>query len=211
LNFDGQITDFIEIDGDHVIMPGGLKAKVEPMIGVVSVTPKVSDDEDISKTIKYDLSDGGGNLDYRDIRENHSVCLKAHHDGGLFYIGDVHAAQGWGEWLGMGIECASEVTISVHKEEVYYSPRPVIIKENSFSCIACAVPYGNAVNIAMNDAANILVRLKDISYFDAIRYCKMLGHVKNGQVWHLGLGILPDNKPINEFPITVGVEIPLPL
>ncbi|MCL2163130.1 MAG: acetamidase/formamidase family protein [Oscillospiraceae bacterium] len=211
LNYDGENCDFIELKDGFAVLPGGFPVPIEPVIGVICVVPETGKcKHDMSNDLKYDLGDNGGNLDYKDVCAGNSVCLKARHKGGLFFLGDSHAAQGWGEWIGMGVECATDITISVDKEDTYKSERPVVVKEKSYACIACGWPYGDAVNKAMCDAIDIFMRLTGATYFDALRYCKMMGDVKNGQLWHLGQKELPWGGPVSDMPVTVGVEIPLP-
>ena len=46
----------------------------------------------------------GGNLDIRDLAEGTTLYLPVEVEGGLFSIGDTHAAQGDGEVCGTAIE-----------------------------------------------------------------------------------------------------------
>ncbi|MCL2320235.1 MAG: acetamidase/formamidase family protein [Treponema sp.] len=149
-------------------------------------------------------------MDYRDIRPGHSICLKARHDGALLYLGDLHAYQGWGEWLGVGCECAGDVTISVSRDNFFISERPVIIKNDSYVCIASRVSYGEAIDLALHDAAEILKRMTGVSNEDAISYCKLAGNGMNGQMWHVPYPALFSKSgiPVSNFPCTVGMEIP---
>jgi acetamidase/formamidase len=211
LDYDGNIIDFIELKDGYAVMPGGLHTRIEPMIGVICLVPKLDEGENITDRIKYDLGNVGGNMDYKDITEGNSLCLKAEHEGGLIFIGDCHAGQGWGEWMGVGIECAADVTVCVEKEESFVSDRPVLLKDKSYTCIACGWPYADAVNLAMDDAAKILAALAKTDYANAARYCKLLGNVKNGMICHLGFNEMPDGKPISDCPLVVGVEVPFPI
>ena len=198
--------EFFEVRREEgvIICQGGLPVPIEPMIGVICVVPSNP------KDVKFDLGDCGGNMDYRDICPGHSICLKAQHDGGLLYLGDLHAYQGWGEWLGVGCECAGDVTISVSREDFFFSERPVLIKENSYVCIASRASYGEAIDLALRDAAKILQRLTGISYDDAFSYCRLVGNGMNGQMWQVPYPPLHSRSgiPISEFPCTVGMEIP---
>lgn len=211
LDYEGEFIDFIEIKDHYAVLPGGLHAKTEPMIGVICTVPKLREGEKITDRIRYDLGDNGGNMDYKEITAGNSLCLKAEHEGGLIFIGDCHAGQGWGEWMGVAIECAADLTISVEKEEKYISGRPVLLKENSYTCIACRWPYADAVNLAMEDAAKILVAVADTDIVSARRYCRLLGNVKNGMICHMGFEKMPDGKPISGCPVVVGVEVPIPV
>jgi amidase len=54
--------------------------------------------------------DFGGNMDASDVTEGATVYLPVFHEGGLFYFGDFHAAQGDGEITGSGLESTADVT-----------------------------------------------------------------------------------------------------
>lgn len=58
----------------------------------------------------------GGNLDHAIVARGARVYLPVFVDGGLLYIGDVHAAQGDGELSSTGVEVAAAVTVSVAVE-----------------------------------------------------------------------------------------------
>lgn len=197
-------VDFIEIKGDRAYMPCGLWAPVEPMIGVIYVTPNIPEGDMV---MDGDVGDTGHNMDYRDICAGHSICLKARHDGALIGLGDLHAVQGWGEWATVGAECAGDVTITVTKEEKWESDRPVILKPDSFVCIASRNTYGDAVLLALNDAARQVARITGVPLADALRYVRLIAHIMNGQNWHLARPM--DKWRYTSMPVTVGAEVDL--
>lgn len=211
LDFEGEFIDFIEIADGYAVMPGGLKTPVETMIGVITLVPKLREGEKIEDRIKWDLGDVGGNMDFKGITEGTSLCLKAEHEGGLLFIGDCHAGQGWGEWMGVGIECAADLTLSIEKEEVFVSDRPVLLKKGSYTCLACRWPYEKAVDLAMDDAADILTRIAKTDRAMAVRYCRILGSVMNGLIAQLGFKKLPGGGNKEDYPCVVGAEIPIPV
>lgn len=55
----------------------------------------------------------GGNLDVRHVAKGNTVYLNAFNDGGLLYLGDVHASQGDSELTVMADETKAEVTLRV--------------------------------------------------------------------------------------------------
>jgi acetamidase/formamidase len=81
---------------------------VQPMIGCFGVAPAM--DQAISTATSGPY---GGNMDYRGFGAGVSVMFPVSASGGLFFLGDVHAAQGDGEIVGTGIETAAEVQFSV--------------------------------------------------------------------------------------------------
>jgi acetamidase/formamidase len=93
---------------------------VEPMIGCFGVAPAMG--QAISTATS---GPNGGNMDYRGFGAGVEVMFPIFVPGALFFLGDVHAAQGDGEIVGTGIETAAEVqfTVSVLKKKQIGWPR----------------------------------------------------------------------------------------
>jgi len=188
-----QVASFLEIRDGKVHFPGGLSTPLRMMIGDIYVTPAEP---------CPNPWDNGGNMDYADITAGNTLCLRAEREGGLLVLGDLHAAQGWGEVLGLGAECAGEVQLSITKDEVYLSERPVVVKEGAFACIACRPTFHEARDLAARDAARILSRLTGVAEREAFLYATTVGSLMNGAIWYAGRQKAP--------PIVVGLDVPLP-
>jgi len=93
---------------------------VKPMIGCFGVAPAM--DQAISTATSGPY---GGNMDYRGFGAGVGIMFPISAPGGLFFLGDVHAAQGDGEIVGAGIETAAEVqfTVQVVKRKKIGWPR----------------------------------------------------------------------------------------
>jgi amidase len=195
---DPKVNSFLEIRDGKVHFPGGLTAPVHMMIGDIYVTP--------SEPCPNPW-DNGGNMDFRDVAAGGTLCLRAERDGGLLVLGDLHAAQGDGEVLGLGAECAGEVTLRITKDERFASPRPLVIKPDSFVCIACRREYHEARDLAANDAADVLARVAGVTREEAFLYVTTVGGLRNGAVWGMG-----KTEPgwLRDMPVVVGLEVPLP-
>ena len=190
---DPKVNSFLEIRDGRVHFPGGLWAPLAPMVGDIYVTP----DGPVPNP-----HDNGGNMDFKDVAPGNALCLQARLPGGLLVLGDVHAAQGDGEILGLGAECAADVTIRIDRDETFCSERPVVAKQESFVCIACRSDYAEARDLAAKDAARILARLKGCTEREAFLYVTTVGDLRNGAVWYMGReGSTP--------PVVVGLEVPL--
>lgn len=188
-----DVNSFLEIEDDKVHFPGGLSAPLRPMIGDIYVTP----DRQVTNP-----DDNGGNMDFKDVAPGNALCLRAELPGGLLVLGDVHAAQGDGEILGLGAECAADVTVRIERDETYLSERPLIVKPASFVCIACRHDYAEARDLAAQDAARILARLAGCTEREAFLFATTVGDLRNGAVWYVGReGPTP--------PVVVGLEVPL--
>lgn len=75
-----------------------------PFIGTIVTAPERGSENTV-------LGQGpwGGNLDCREIAPGATVYLNAAHDGGLLFLGDIHASQGDGELTGTADETAGHV------------------------------------------------------------------------------------------------------
>jgi amidase len=81
---------------------------MDPMIGCFGVAP--AGGEAISTATS---GPHGGNIDYRLFRMGTTAMFPVSAAGALFFLGDVHAAQGDGEIAGTGIETSAEVEVRV--------------------------------------------------------------------------------------------------
>ncbi|MEO8243998.1 MAG: acetamidase/formamidase family protein [bacterium] len=81
---------------------------LEPMIGCLGVAPDGG--QHISTATSGPF---GGNMDYRGICAGTTIRFPVSEPGALFFLGDVHAAQGDGEIAGTGIETSAEVRFTV--------------------------------------------------------------------------------------------------
>lgn len=81
---------------------------LDPMIGCFGVAPAGGEAISTATSGTY-----GGNMDYRFFRMGTTAMFPVAVPGGLFFLGDVHAAQGDGEIAGTGIETSAEVEFRV--------------------------------------------------------------------------------------------------
>ncbi len=98
----------------------GWSVAVEPMIGCFGLAPAMGQSISTATSGPY-----GGNMDYRGFGAGVEVMFPVSASGGLFFLGDVHAAQGDGEIVGTGIETAAEIqfTVEVVKRKPVGWPR----------------------------------------------------------------------------------------
>ena len=189
---DPNVASFLPIKGEHVLFPGGLWARTHMMIGDIYVTP--------TTPATPNPWDNGGTMDFRDISRGRTLYLRAELEGGLLVLGDVHAAQGDGEILGLAAECAAEVTLRIEREESIRSPRPVVMKSASFVALACRPSYVEARDLAVQDATRLLSQLARCTEQEAYLFVTTVGHLRNGATWPMGT---------SDLPLAVGVEVPL--
>ena len=196
---DPKVNSFLQLKDGKVHFPGGLRVPLRMMIGDIRLQPSGD---------SANPGDIGGNMDFKDISAGNTLCLKAQVSGGLLVLGDLHAAQGDGEILGLGAECAGEVTLRITRDTHYLSARPLIAKRDSFVAIACRRDYAAARDLAVDDAAKVLSRVIGCSQSEARLYVTTVGDLRNGAVWSMGK---TDPAWAKHMPLTVGVEVPWPV
>jgi amidase len=140
----GIVTRTVRIRDGWIEWSDDLRLPVAPMIGTLGTAPAVE--------VFGNAWPGrhGGNMDVQEVRPGATVYLPVEVPGALLHIGDVHAIQGDGEInCGGGIECRSEVTLTVD-----LAPRPArmewprIVDDTHLTAVGCARPAEDAFRIA---------------------------------------------------------------
>jgi len=98
------------LDDGYAVMNVGREVRwpLAPFIGVIVTAPERGIENTVTSQGAW-----GGNLDVRDVCAGHKIHMNASHNGGLLFLGDVHASQGDSELTGIANETAAEVTASV--------------------------------------------------------------------------------------------------
>ena len=99
------VTFVFEVEGDTVRMNDRISFPTRPMVGVVGVA---TDGEEIANGW---AGRHGGNLDNHLHGRGARMYFPVRRPGGMFAVGDMHAAMGDGEICGTGVEIAGEVTV----------------------------------------------------------------------------------------------------
>lgn len=87
---------------------GRLVIPLDPMIGCFGVAAPRSQAISTATSAEH-----GGNMDYRGFVAGTTVYFPVFEPGGLFFLGDGHAAQGDGEIVGSGIEISMDVQVTL--------------------------------------------------------------------------------------------------
>ena len=172
----GPYTKVFHLEKDGKFRYGkSIRIDSKPMIGTIGVAPT----EPITT-----LSSGihGGNLDTTDICVGTKVFLPVLVEGGLFGVGDVHAAMGDGEVCGTGIECGAVVTIHLELLPEHTIPRPRLETPKEWMCVASAEGLENAIKLALQDMVAWLQADHQLSAEEAYVLVSLVGDVRIGQV-----------------------------
>lgn len=179
------------IDGARLQFPGGVAVPISAMVGDIYTTPA---------SPSPPFFDHGGNMDFTEVKPGNTLYLPVFHEGGLLVLGDVHAAQGDGEILGEGAECAAEVTVTVSIDRRYRMPRPLVQTPDALICLAGRDTLFDSLRCAVSDMTTLLARLLSIAEADAYVTCATAGSVRIA-------GSLA-TRSMCEHGVLVGVSVP---
>jgi acetamidase/formamidase len=137
---------------------------ITPFIGTLGVAP----DREVCTSLDGQ-GEWGGNLDIRDATVGNRIWLPIFHEGGLFYLGDVHASQGDTEFTGTAAE--TKATVRLHLELVKGKRVPWMRIEKPASLVAlnAARPLEVAVETATTHLMDWLITEFSLTPADA--YC----------------------------------------
>lgn len=162
--------------------PGG-RVPLRPMCGTIGVAPAAPGLHSIIPPRNV-----GGNMDVRDITEGVELYLPIEVDGGIFSVGDTHAAQGDGEVCGTAIETAIDVALKFDlvkgahmRTPRYVTPGPVT---NHFDKRGYEVTTGIGPDLmacartAVSEMVDLLSRRFGYSPIDAYMLCSVCADLR---------------------------------
>ena len=116
---------------------------ITPFVGTLGVAP----DREVTTSLDGQ-GEWGGNLDIRDVAPGNRIYLPVHHEGALFYLGDVHASQGDTEFTGTAAETKATVRLRLEVVKNKRIPWMRIEKPGSLIAVHAAKPLEVAVETA---------------------------------------------------------------
>lgn len=164
------IWEKVDAKGDYWYEPElDIVIPKRPFLGTFAVAPN---GEAISS-----LTPGtfGGNMDCPDVCPGNTVYLPCYNDGGLFYTGDCHAAQGDGEICGFALETTanSHLVFNVIKGKQIKNPR--IENDEKIMCVGSARPMEDATKIAYVELIHWIHEDYGFTVDEAYQICAQVG------------------------------------
>jgi amidase len=160
---------------------GSFRVPVVPMIGVIGVAPA---GEAVST---FRGGEHGGNMDTLLISAHSRVFLPTFSDGGMLYLGDVHAAMGDGEIFLSGIEIAGRIQARVTVVPDWSLPTPLVETDEVVAVVAGRATFDEAAEAAMAKAVDMLIE-GGMERVDAAFLMSAAGHLRVCQyIPHAGL------------------------
>jgi len=160
------------LDGDSLVMPGGLRLPLEPSMGMVATTPTYR------QNTASDSGPYGGDIDLKELVAGSAIYLPVFVPGGMLVLGDCHAVVGDGAVAGTGAECSSEAHIRVTLEKGMGLTGPRAMTPDYFVVLSHGEELGPAMKQAVRDMVDFLVREKGLAPYDAYTLCSLAGDVR---------------------------------
>ncbi|BAU07894.1 acetamidase/formamidase family protein [Fischerella sp. NIES-3754] len=174
---------FIPLDLENNVaefpVNSGIKIPLRPFFGIVGVaTPE---------TQRSSIPPGcyGGNIDNRELQAGSRVFLPVFVPGALFSIGDGHAAQGDGEVNVTAIETSMNGRIQLKIRKDLQLTAPIAETNTDIITMGFGETLDAALEQALNNMIDFLVRLTNISPEDAYVLCSLTVNFRITQVVNL--------------------------
>ena len=165
-------------DMKHVAFNDRINVPLRPFPGVMGVAP---DTDEMLSTIPPRAN--GGNMDDPHIVEGTTVYFPVFVEGGLFSIGDAHAAQGLGEVCGTAIEAPMRFVYEIEVIKGGRSIRePEYETDDYYAVTAFAETIDEAAKKAVRYMVDYLVAEHDLTENDAYALCSLAGDLKIAEV-----------------------------
>jgi acetamidase/formamidase len=165
-------------DKIHLPLKGDreLVLPLDPLIGTIGTAPPV-------EVASVTPGPHGGNMDCREVKAGNKLFLPVYVEGGLLFLGDIHATQGDGELGGSGLEVAGEVTLTINVKSHKIIGWPRIESRDELITVGASKPMDSAIRIALVEMISWLASDYNMDIWDAnlilgaasrIRACQMI-------------------------------------
>lgn len=162
-----------EVSPHGVVFSPEITIPLRPMIGCIGTAPLESASTGIA-------GKHGGNMDQAVVRTGVSILLPVFVDGGLLYIGDVHAAQGDGEISGVGLEIPAEVTVEVELIPGGAPEWPWLINEEHVMVLCVGKDFEESSYTAIDQGMTLLEKGLALAPADALALLSLAANVRVG-------------------------------
>jgi len=172
------VTRVINIEDGFFIFSNDMRFPLNPMIGVIGVTPS-------GNPIPCgEIGNHGGNMDAKIIQKGSKLYFKVQVEGALFGLGDVHAGMGDGEAVICGVEIPSSVTLRLDliKKPLFVPERPIVETRDRVICIGHGKTMDEASEVALEDMLKLITNKTDLNETDASMLISAVGDLKVCQI-----------------------------
>lgn len=169
-------TKIIKINNGYANFFDKFKIPVNPMIGVLGVSPQKD------KIHCATPGDHGANMDTKEVKIGSKVYLPVFVKGANLAVGDLHAVMGDGELSGTGVEIAGKIHLKVNVIKNMKLNRPRIETQEGIYMISSAETFEEAIENAVYDGVEYLKNKFSLDFKDAYRLVSATCDIKISQV-----------------------------
>ena len=171
--FDETTYKLLAIKGGKCVFDDKLSIPLDPMIGVLGVTPK---DEKISTDYN---GIWGGNMDNTAMREGVNLFLPVQVKGALTGVGDVHAVMGDSEMNCSAVEAPAIVTLTFKLRKDVRIQEPVLSTSTHFITLASRKTADEGIHDTIDAMYHYI---KERSSLDSEEISMMMTAIGNSEV-----------------------------
>jgi len=184
------------LDGKSwVNFKNGLRVRIRPFCGFMGVATTSEESTEVMPPGVH-----GGNMDVRHLTVGSRLLLPVQVEGGLFSVGDMHAAQGDGEVCVTAIECAGRVSLRIGlvKDSNLQAPHYFTASEHavgrSYATTGIAPDLMDACRQAIRRMIDELAANAGLSREEAYVFCSVAADLRVHEIvdrpnWVVGLTI----------------------
>jgi len=174
--FDSLESRIVRVKNGFVEFSPAIKIPIRPMVGVIGTAPA-------GEPINNGTPDKhGGNMDCKEIAVGAAIYLPVNVDGALLSMGDIHAVMADGEACGTGAEVSGEILVKVDVLKNCTRPTPFIENSTHYMPLASALTADEAIDNAVLNGVDFLMRSYNMSRFDAITFISLAADIRICQV-----------------------------
>lgn len=166
----------VSVENNSVVFSDTLSFPTRPMIGTLGVAPS-GDPVDCLVPGTH-----GANMDSLSVTTGNTLYLQVNVPGALLAVGDVHAAMGYGEVLGTGIEIGSTVVMTVDVIKGRNLSCPTVETDGSFELIVSGHELSEACIAVTRKAIDFVVEHNGCSFDEAYALVGQTADLKVCQV-----------------------------
>jgi amidase len=148
---ESPVTRMFRVEDGWIQMNERVRFPARPMVGVVGVA---TDGDTLANGL---AGRHGGNLDDHWHGAGARIFFPVRQPGGMFAVGDMHAAMGDGEICFTGVEIAGEVDVRFDVLKGKHATWPVTELADRWLPHATAPEYPEALQLVAEEAARLLV------------------------------------------------------
>lgn len=170
--FDKTTYRITPINGDELTFADRINLKLDPMVGVLGVTPNGI------QVPTGMLGRFGGNMDNTMMREGATLYLPIFVEGALAAVGDVHALMGDGEINCSAIEAPAYVTLTFHLRKDLKIQNPILFTDDYFCTVSSEETLDHAADVCVEEMALILRERMDMNFDDISMLMSAVGSLQ---------------------------------